>query len=142
LLYAQTYRLAGDDATARDQFESAKGKIERQLATETDPAVTARLDVARAEAQVALGQADVAERSLMHASNVETGAAESSEIRLAAIVGVLVPLGEYDRAFKELDAYLSTPGPWAIEGLSRDPRLAPIRGDPRFAGLLAKYGRE
>ena len=45
-------------------------------------------------------------------------------------------------AIEQLDAYLLGPGPWSIEGLLPDPRLDPIRDDPRFQALVEKYRRQ
>ena len=53
---------------------------------------------------------------------------------------LLVPAHEKDEALRELDDYLSGPGHWAVEGLAADPRLDPLRDDPRFAALSQKYG--
>ena len=44
-------------------------------------------------------------------------------------------------AIYELDKYLAGPAPWSIEGLLPDPRLDPIREDPRFVVLVKKYQR-
>ncbi len=44
-------------------------------------------------------------------------------------------------AIEQLDAYLLGPGRWSIEGLLPDPRLDPIRDDPRFEALVEKYKR-
>jgi len=54
---------------------------------------------------------------------------------------LLLAVGDYDSAITELDAYLSAPGEWSIEGLLPDPRLDPIRSDPRFQELVEKYQR-
>ena len=53
-----------------------------------------------------------------------------------------MPAGDYDAAIEELDAYLAAPGTWSIEGLLPDPRLDPIRDDPRFLALVEKYSRK
>jgi hypothetical protein len=55
---------------------------------------------------------------------------------------VLLPAGATDAAIDELDAYLEAPGRWSIEGLLPDPRLDPIRDDPRFLALVEKYRRQ
>ncbi len=40
-----------------------------------------------------------------------------------------------------LDEYFATPVGWTIEGLSRDPRLDPIRDHPGWLALVEKYKR-
>ena len=42
----------------------------------------------------------------------------------------------------ELDAYLAGPGWLSIEDLLVDPRLDPIREDPRFSTVVEKYRRQ
>ncbi len=54
----------------------------------------------------------------------------------------LAMAGDSDAAIEELDAYLGAPGYWSIEGLLPDPRLDPIRDDPRFQALVEKYRRQ
>jgi hypothetical protein len=62
-------------------------------------------------------------------------------IELGAAFRVFVPVGAHDAAFAGLDAYFSAPGIWSIEGMRPDPRLDPIRDDPRFLALVERYGR-
>ena len=51
--------------------------------------------------------------------------------------------GDYDSAIEELDKHLATPGAyWSIEGLLPDPRLDPIRNDPRFQAMVERYRRQ
>ena len=49
---------------------------------------------------------------------------------------------EYERENIELlDEYFATPVGWTIEGMSRDPRLDPIRDHPGWLALVEKYKR-
>jgi len=64
-----------------------------------------------------------------------------SQNQLEAILRVLVPAGDLDSAIEQLDAFLAAPGYWSIEGLLPDPRLDPLRDDPRFVSLVEKYKR-
>ena len=47
-----------------------------------------------------------------------------------------------DRFLADLDEYLSGPGSWSIEALSRDPRLDYLIDDPRFKAIVNKYGQD
>jgi tetratricopeptide (TPR) repeat protein len=144
LLYAQTYLLDGKKAEAADQFASARAEIERHLdeVVETDRLEAARTYVVLAEVQAGMGHPEEAETSLTRAG-VSTDPLADVGIRIAAITRVLLPLlGDEERALEQLEIYFGEPGTWYIDGLARDPRLDPIRDDPRFAALVAKYGRE
>ncbi|MGI9259401.1 MAG: hypothetical protein ACR2QQ_11230 [Gammaproteobacteria bacterium] len=57
-------------------------------------------------------------------------------------VRVLAMAGDTASAIEQLDAYLADEGFWSIEGLLPDPRLDPVREDPRFLELVEKYRRE
>ncbi len=48
-------------------------------------------------------------------------------------------LGEPEKAVVELDSLLSRPGWISVSWLKMDPRWNPLRGNPRFEALLAKY---
>jgi DNA-binding winged helix-turn-helix (wHTH) protein/TolB-like protein/Tfp pilus assembly protein PilF len=143
LLYARTYLLYGKEKEAADQFASAKADIERHLVevVETDRLEAAKTYVALAEVQAGMGHAAEAEQSLKSAG-VPTDAVWGAGMRIAAITRILLLLGDEEQALGQLEIYLDQPGNWSIEGLARDPRLEPILDDPRFADLVAKYGRE
>ena len=55
---------------------------------------------------------------------------------------VFIPAGDHDRAIELLDEYFATPVGWTIEGMSRDPRLDPIRDHPGWLALVEKYKRQ
>ena len=67
-------------------------------------------------------------------------ATSGTALHLNAIL-IFVAAGDFDVAIDELDAYLASPAEWSIEGLVPDPRLDPIRDDPRFMALVEKYSR-
>jgi tetratricopeptide (TPR) repeat protein len=146
LLYGRTYALAGRDEDADRAFAAVNREVthrlDRQL--EEDPRVTQTLRLVLAEASVGIGQRERA-REIAEAARAmpETPNDElpSSSLRLAYVIRVLVPLGDLDAAVDELDAYFNEPGIWSIEGLLADPRLEPLRDEPRFEALVAKYRR-
>jgi len=135
-----TYRLAGMPDLALPHFQAARARIEQELEVGSeDP----RLLIALAEVLAWLGEAESA-TDLVHQAMAlppaSTDAEREPKFRLGAIM-VFLAAGEYDSALEELDIYLSAPGEWSIEGLLPDPRLDPIRENPRFQVLLEKYRR-
>ena len=60
-------------------------------------------------------------------------------IQLETVIRAFIPAGDYDSALEALDGYLGGPGYWSIEGLLPDPRLDPVKDDPRFFALVEKY---
>ena len=79
-------------------------------------------------------------REAMEALPTAEDAVQGPHVHLAAI-NAFVAAGAYDTAVEELDAYLAAPGHMSVEGAATDPRLRPIRDDPRFQALLEQYGR-
>ena len=144
-LYARTYLLAEQIERGKLEFAAVARVAEQNLAQidSTDPIAQSALYITLAEARVESGELETGLESMRRARGLLPKSADAlsgSGTQLAAIVRVLVPAHEKDAAFRELDDYLSGPGHWAIEGLAADPRLDPLRDDPRFAALLHKYG--
>ena len=48
-------------------------------------------------------------------------------------------VGEYDAAIDQLEILLAVPSPTAVPMLRIDPAWEPLRDNPRFQALLAKY---
>src|SRR5690606_2555883 len=98
------------------------------------------LHVALAEVLAAFGDRAGATAALARAG-VPTYAPRRLAWRRAVPVRVLLLLGDHARALDELDDRLTATDGWTIENLMGDPRLDPVRNDPRFAALVAKHSR-
>jgi TolB-like protein/DNA-binding winged helix-turn-helix (wHTH) protein/Flp pilus assembly protein TadD len=139
--YGATYELAGKPDVARKHFSAARTEIERlrqERPADVRILVTlASLMAYQGERQSAV---DLAYRA-MDMVPMTIDAAAAPNVRLEAI-RVFLAAADYDAALAELDIYLANPAVWSIEGLLPDPRLDPIRDDPRFEKLVRKYRRE
>ena len=140
-LRATTFELAGRAASARQSWQRALAHVEGVLDQNPDYP-DARM--ARAEALARAGDPATAvaeaHRVIEHfeAAGDRISAAEH---RLDAVRRVFAPAGALEDAFAGLESYLAEPGMWSIEGLVADPRLAPLRGDPRLIGLVDRHRR-
>jgi TolB-like protein len=140
-LRAITHRLAGEPALAQPHFETALGLVRQALATNVDDV---RLDIAVGEALAGLGDTEAAlaaARRAIAAVPTSRDALEGPTYELDAVLRVFLPAGEHDAAIEHLGAYLAGPGRWSVEGLLPDPRLDPIRDDPRFLELVEAHRR-
>jgi DNA-binding winged helix-turn-helix (wHTH) protein/Tfp pilus assembly protein PilF len=145
LLYARTELLANRAAEARRLYEQVAASIGALSEREPtgDPATSAALNLALAEAHAGVGRREEALTAMRRARALVSkpdDALLGSALQLAALLRVLVLVGDNDAALRELDDYLTGPGNWSIRGLQRDPRLDPLRDDERFAALLTRYG--
>ena len=140
--YGATYRLAGQPELAEREFEAARRQVEEALRASPDDH---RLVVAMGEAMVGLGQQEEGVSLARQAMELLPTSRDTNSgpwVHLDAILRVMAPAGDYDAVIEELDAYLAGPGPWSIEGLLPDPRVDPIRDDPRFRVLVERYRRQ
>jgi tetratricopeptide (TPR) repeat protein len=117
----------------------AQGKFEEAMAEHDRWAEGAELgfeeNAARAQCLAAAGRA-VEARELVKALPPR----EDALGNLARAVGLIyVALGDHDQAFSWLERALET-GAESLGTLKVDPKVDPIRSDPRFAALLARVG--
>jgi serine/threonine-protein kinase len=138
-MYGVTYQLAGESELAEQHFQAAREQLEAAFeANPEDP----RFLNALGRVLAGLGQNEEAVSMARQAIDATSGDTFlGSNVRLDAIL-VFAAAGDSDAAIEELDTYLAAPGFWSIEGLLPDPRLDPIRDDPRFQALVDKYSRQ
>lgn len=142
--YATAYQLAGQPDLAELHFETAKEQLELQLADQNWPDMTSRRLMVLARVTAGLGDFDEARRLAEESIAMkfpDEPIVTKGLLHLAAL-GVFIPAGDHDRAIELLDEHFATPVGWTIEGLSRDPRLDPIRDHPGWLALVEKYSRQ
>ena len=138
--YGVTYQLAGMPGLAVQRFQASRAIVERELEIRPDDPI---LLIALGETLAYLGESESATglaRRALELIQPSLPAELRPDVHLNTIQ-VLVAAGDHELAIGELDAYLSAPGQWSIEGLLLDPRLDPIQDDPRFLELVEKYRR-
>jgi TolB-like protein len=143
LNYAQAYQLAGQPDLAEPYFEAAKEYSERRAADQNRLFGKSRSLMLQAAATAGLGDFDEARR-LAEVSMAMKFPDEPMVTKVQlhmAVLAVFIPAGDHDRAIELLDEHFATPVGWTIEGLSRDPRLDPIRHHPGWLALVEKYKR-
>ncbi|NNC65501.1 MAG: tetratricopeptide repeat protein [Gammaproteobacteria bacterium] len=131
--------LAGRHDDAMRWFDVAAAELRDALAANPDDW---RLHLSLGEALAVLGQTDEAVRLARRALELLPASSDrfsAHDLQTQAVLRVFIPAGDHDAALDELEAYFSVPGRWSIDGLVNDPRLDPVREDPRFKALLAKY---
>ena len=141
-LRALAYRLEGQAGAASAQYAIARAEVEKALQARPEDE---RLHIALGEALAGVGEreaaVEAAERALARLPP-SADALLGRELQQEAVMRVLLPAGDYDRALALLAEFLSVPGAmWSIEGLLPDPRLDPIRTDPRLLALIEKFRR-
>ena len=137
-LSAQIYGLMDKPELERQQYESTRKFLEQK--TREDPE-DSRYWSALGIALAGLGQ----KREALQAAekSVEllpiSKEAYRGTKRAEDLAHVYTMVGEYDKAFDQIEYLLSIPGELSVALLKLDPVWAPLRALPRFQKLVQKY---
>ncbi len=129
----------GEPDPARRQFESAVVKLRGRLADAPDnEKALSSLGVTLA----ALGRRDEAIEAAVRATEIVPLATDPwfAQAHIEDLAWVHTLLGDYDSALEQLEILLERPSRVTISRLELDPRWAPLRDQPRFLELKAKFG--
>jgi TolB-like protein/Tfp pilus assembly protein PilF len=132
------HKALGDDAAARAAFLKAKNILEEQLKQKPDDA---DLRVQFAKLLAWLGEKDAAIAEAQRAIDLRPESKDAFEGPEIAeqVAQVYTILGDNARAIGLLDELLSRPSEVTSQSLKLDPAWDPLRNDPAFQALFAKY---
>src|SRR5438874_1633690 len=127
-----------DDTGARAAFLKAKTTLEDQLKRSPD---NPDIHIQLAKVLAFLSEKDSALAEAQRATELmpQCDALGGLEI-MSGVAEVYATLGENDRAIEILDGLLSRPSGVTAQALKVNPIWDPLRNDPRFQGLIDKYG--
>ncbi len=128
----------GDDAAARPAFVKAKNILEEQVRQKPDDP---GLHVQLAKLLAWLGEKDAAIAEAQRAADLrpESKDAFDGPRITEEVAQVYTILGDNARAIELLDGLLSRATGVTLQNLKVNPAWDPIRSDPAFQALLAKY---
>jgi TolB-like protein/uncharacterized protein HemY len=132
------YKALGDEASARAAFLKAKDVLAEQVKQKPDDA---DLRVQFAKLLAWLGEKDAAIAEAQQAMDLRPESKDAFEGPKVTeqVAQVYTILGDNVRAIELLDALLSRPSEVTSQTLKVDPAWDPIRNDPAFQALFAKY---
>jgi len=132
------HKALGDDAAARTAFLKAKNILEEQLKQKPDDA---DLRVQFAKLLAWLGEKDAAVAEAQRAIDLRPESKDAFEGPQVTeqVAQVYTILGDNARAIELLDELLSRPSEVTSQSLKLDPAWDPLRNDPAFQALFAKY---
>jgi len=128
-----------DEPGARAAFLKAKSAAEEQLKRSPD-SEDAHIQLAKVLAFLNEREAALAEAQRAAELLPETKDAFGGPEIMAGVAEVYANLGDNDRAIEILDRLLSRPSGVTAQTLKINPIWDPLRSDPRFQGLIDKYG--
>jgi serine/threonine-protein kinase len=128
-----------DEAGARAAFLKAKDLLEAQLKESPD---AEEMHIQLAKVLAHLGEKDAALAEARRATELrpESKDAFGGPEIATGVAEVHTILGDNGRAIEILDGLLSRPSAVTVAGLKVNPIWDPLRNDPRFQGLIDKYG--
>jgi serine/threonine-protein kinase len=140
LLRAQVYDDLGDKKKAAAEYEAARALLSDSLAAHPKDA---RMLVARGLAYAGLGRPGDAVNDARRA--MELVPVSSNHIQATAVMGgaaeVFISVGLYDNAIELLELLLGMAAgrEVSVPQLRNDPIFDPLRTEPRFEQLIARY---
>ncbi len=137
-LYAQIYGLMGDRQRERAYYDSTRSMLETKIEQHPDDE---RFRSALGIAYAGLGRKEDAIREGELAVELLPMSKEAWQgaYRAEDLARIYVMVGEDDAAIDQLESLLSVPSITAVPMLRIDPAWEPLRDNPRFQALLAKY---
>ncbi len=114
---------------------AAEGKLKRNPDSED-----AHLQLAKALAYLGEKEAALAEAQRATELLPETKDAFGGPEIMTGVAEVYAIVGDHDRAIEILERLLSRPSGVTAQLLKVNPIWDPLRSDPRFQGLIDKYG--
>jgi tetratricopeptide (TPR) repeat protein len=132
------HKALGDEAAARAAFLKAKDILETQLKEKADDA---EIRVQFAKLLAWLGEKDAAIAEAQRAIDLRPESKDAFEGPQVTeqVAQVYTILGDHARAIDLLDELLSRPSEVTSKTLKLDPAWDPLRNDPAFQALFAKY---
>ena len=128
----------GDDVAAHTAFAKAKNILEEQVKQKPD---NAELHVQLAKLLAWLGEKDAAIAEAQRATDLRPESKDAFEgPRITEDVAqVYAIIGDNAHAIQLLDGLLDRPSEVTLQTLKLNPAWDPIRNDPAFQALFAKY---
>jgi eukaryotic-like serine/threonine-protein kinase len=143
LMLAQTHQALGDRTKARANYEAARAMLADSVAAQPQ---NASMRVALGLAYAGLGHDAEAIREADAALNLVPLAKNNpvATVFMGGAVEVFAQAGANDRAFELLDLLLAMPAgrEVSVPLLRADPAFDPLRSDPRFGELLARFSAD
>jgi TolB-like protein/Flp pilus assembly protein TadD len=132
------HKALGDDAAARTAFLKAKNILEEQVKQKPDDA---DLRVQFAKLLASLGEKDAAIAEAQRAIDLRPQSKDAFDGPHVTeqVAQMYTILGDNARAIELLDDLLSRPSEVTSQRLKLDPAWDPLRNDPAFQALFAKY---
>jgi TolB-like protein/Flp pilus assembly protein TadD len=138
LLCGEVHRLAGQHDLARSSFEEARRELEEKVSQDPNDH---RLHGSLAIAYAGLGRKDDAVREARLGCDLMPASMDALRAinRVEDLAVVYAMVGRSAEAIATLDDLLSRSGWRSAHTIRLNPTWDPLRSDPRFQALLAKY---
>ena len=138
LLRGEAQSLLGEHDLARRSFEAARRTLEKLVSENPDEE---RYQSSLGIACAALGLREEALKAAKRGTELMPPSKDAmkANLRIEHLALVQTMVGQQNEAIDGLDFLLSRPSLMSAQVLRLDPRWEPLRSNPRFQALLAKY---